>query len=190
MTDVKILKKSGVYDVEKMRTILLMNAEFNMNNKRLGRDMTCHAEKHGALAREQYGSCRNHQCILVALNKQLTMDLLRQTCRARALCANNTKSCYDHIVHNIGTLCMRRPIKSMFANLQRVSHKIQTAYGVFTKTYGSDKDPAPGQLGGHQHPTDQHDANRWLWLLAFHRSHSLGNCLCMLRIRAYQSRST
>jgi hypothetical protein len=33
MTDVAILKKAGVYDVEKMRTILLMNAEFNINNK-------------------------------------------------------------------------------------------------------------------------------------------------------------
>ncbi len=75
VTDVEILKKAGVYDVEKMCTILLMNAEFNMNNKKLGRDMMNHAEQHGALAREQYGSRRNHQCILAALNKRLTMDL-------------------------------------------------------------------------------------------------------------------
>jgi hypothetical protein len=33
MTGVAILKKAGVYDVKTMRTILLMNAEFNMNNK-------------------------------------------------------------------------------------------------------------------------------------------------------------
>jgi hypothetical protein len=56
-----------------------MNAEFNMNNKKLGRDMMAHAEKHKAIAREQYGSRRHHQCILAALNKRLTMDLLRQT---------------------------------------------------------------------------------------------------------------
>ena len=31
MTDVEILKKAGVYDIEKMRTILLMNSEFNIN---------------------------------------------------------------------------------------------------------------------------------------------------------------
>jgi hypothetical protein len=37
--DVKILKKMGIYDVELMRTIQLMHAEFNMNNKKLGRDM-------------------------------------------------------------------------------------------------------------------------------------------------------
>ena len=95
MTDVEILKKAGVYDVEKMHTILLMNAKFNMNNKKLGCDMMHHAKKHSALAREQYGSRRNHQCILAALNKRLTMDLLRQTRRAGALCANDAKSCYD-----------------------------------------------------------------------------------------------
>ncbi len=37
MTDVEILKKAGGYDIEKMRTIMLMNSEFNMNNKKLGR---------------------------------------------------------------------------------------------------------------------------------------------------------
>ena len=153
MTDVEILKKAGVYDVEKMRTILLMNAEFNMNNKKLGRDMMHHAERHGALAREQYGSRRNHQCILAALNKRLTMDLLRQTRRAGALCANDAKSCYDRIVHNIATLCMRRlgmpknPIHSMFATLQSASHKIRTAYGVSDKTYGPGRDPPLQGIG-------------------------------------------
>ena len=77
MTDVAILKKAGVFDVEKMRTICLMNAEFNMNNKQLGRDMMANAEKHGAIAREQYGSRRHHQSILAALNTRLTMDHLR-----------------------------------------------------------------------------------------------------------------
>ena len=33
ITDLQILKKPAVYDVEKMRTIQLMPAAFNMNNK-------------------------------------------------------------------------------------------------------------------------------------------------------------
>jgi hypothetical protein len=153
MTDVEILKKAGVFDVEKMRTILLMNAEFNMNNKKLGRDMMSHAETHKAVAREQYGSRRNHQCILAALNKRLTMDVLRQTRRAGALCANDAKSCYDRIVHNIATLCMRRlgvasqPIKCMFTTLQMASHKIRTAFGVSDKTYGPNRDPPLQGIG-------------------------------------------
>jgi hypothetical protein len=70
-----------VYDVEKMRTILLMNAEFNMNNKKLGGEMMANAERHGEIAREQYGSHTHHQCILAALNKRLTMDCDRHAVR-------------------------------------------------------------------------------------------------------------
>jgi hypothetical protein len=60
ITDVEILKKAGVYDIEKMRTISLMDAAFNMNNKQLGKDLMKHAEKLNNLAREQYGSRKNH----------------------------------------------------------------------------------------------------------------------------------
>jgi hypothetical protein len=149
MTDVAILKKDGVYDVERMRTILLMNAEFNiMNNKKLGRELMVNAELHGEIALEQYGSRRHHQCILAALNKRLTVDNLRQARRAGAPCANDAKSCYDHVVHGIATLAMRRmmgnlanPIELMFSTLHKASHKIRTAFGVSHKTYGQGRDP-------------------------------------------------
>jgi hypothetical protein len=39
ITEVKILKKAGVYDIHLMRTIQLMNSELNLNNKKLGHDM-------------------------------------------------------------------------------------------------------------------------------------------------------
>ena len=45
ITDVAILKKAGLYDVEKMRTIQLMHAEFNANNKHLGRMVMRNAEE-------------------------------------------------------------------------------------------------------------------------------------------------
>jgi hypothetical protein len=103
------LKKAGVYDVELMRTIQLMHGEFNMNNKKLGRDVMAFAETHKALlAPEQFGSRKNHQSVLAALNKRVTMDLLRQRHQAGALCANDAKSCYDRIVHNVATLSLRR----------------------------------------------------------------------------------
>ena len=142
ITDVEILKKSGVYDVEKMRTIQLMEAEFNMNNKKLGRDVMAFAEKHKALAPEQFGSRKNHQSVLAALNKRLTMDLLRQRRQAGALCANDAKSCYDRIVHNVAVLAIRRlgmataPVHCMFETLQRATHHVSTAFGVSAKSYG------------------------------------------------------
>jgi hypothetical protein len=152
-TDVEILKKAGVYDVEKMRTILLMNAEFNMNNKKLGRDTMHNAETHGTIAREQYGSRKNHRSITAALNKRLTMDVLRQRRQAGALCSNDAKSCYDRVVHNVASLSMRRQgapknaCKCMFWTLQKAVHKIRTAFGVSTKTHGGKRDPPYQGLG-------------------------------------------
>jgi hypothetical protein len=78
ITDVEILKKAGIYNVELMCTIQLMHAEFNMNNKKLGRDMVSFAELCCALSAEQFGSRKHHHAILAALNKRLTNDLLRQ----------------------------------------------------------------------------------------------------------------
>ena len=142
ITDVEILKKAGVYDVELMRTIQLMHAEFNANNKKLGRDVMAFAESCQALAPEQFGSRKNHQAILAALNKRLTMDILRQRRHAGALCSNDAKSCYDRIVHNVATIALRRlgmpsaPVRSMFATLQGSHHHISTAFGVSKRHYG------------------------------------------------------
>jgi hypothetical protein len=64
-----------------------------MNDKKLGRDVMAFAEHYNALAKEQFGSRKNHQSILAALNKRLTMDLPRRHSQAGALCANDAKSC-------------------------------------------------------------------------------------------------
>jgi predicted metal-binding transcription factor (methanogenesis marker protein 9) len=43
ITDLAIEKARGVFLAHKMRTIQLMAAEYNTNNKQLGRDMMNHA---------------------------------------------------------------------------------------------------------------------------------------------------
>jgi hypothetical protein len=100
------------------------------------------AEESYILAREQFGSRKHHQSITAALNKRLTMDLLRQRRQAGALCSNDAKSCYDRIVHNIASLAMRRtglpaePIKLMFESLQKAEHRVTiTAFGISEQTY-------------------------------------------------------
>jgi hypothetical protein len=108
ITDVEILKKAGVYDIDKMRTITLMDAAFNMNNKKLGRDLMIHAKDNQNLAREQYGSRKYHQSSTAATNKVLTMHLLRLRRQSGALCSNNAKSCYDRILHSVAALAARR----------------------------------------------------------------------------------
>ena len=153
ITDVEILEKAGVYDVELMRTTQLMQAEFNMNNKKLGRDVMAFAEQHAVLAPEQFGSRKNHQSVHAALNKRLTMDLLRQLRQAGALCSNDAKSCYDRIVHCIVAIALRRlgmaaaPVKSMLATLQKAKHHVSTAFGISAKTYGSRRNPPLQGIG-------------------------------------------
>ena len=147
ITDVEILKKAGVYDIDKMRTITLMDAAYNMNNKQLGKDLMAHAEELGNIAREQYGSRKHHRSNTAATNKVLTMDLLRIRHQAGALCSNDAKSCYDRIVHSIASLALKRQgappgaVHSLLLTLQQSSHKIRTGYGTSRQKYGKDRSP-------------------------------------------------
>lgn len=144
ITDVQILKKAGIYHVDKMRTIMLMHAEFNMNNKLIGKIMMEFAERFYLLAIEQFGSRQDHQVVAAALNKRLTFDILRQKRLAGAICANGAKSCYDRIVHNIAAICMmragapREAVWSMFKMLKNSVHHIKTAFGVSNVSYTAD----------------------------------------------------
>jgi hypothetical protein len=133
--DIMLEKKPGVRHINTLRAILLYEADFNQNNKRLGREMLHQAEKHNAVAPEQYGSRKNMSTVDQSLNKTLTFDLWRQQRQRGALCSNNAKSCYDRIVHNVASLCMQRvgtppgPIKSMFQMIQSLSHHVRTVFG-------------------------------------------------------------
>ena len=73
-----IEKKAGEFHVRNLRTILLLEADFNQGNKRLGRELMFNAEKLNRLAREQYGSRKFYTAINQGLNKRLTFDIWRQ----------------------------------------------------------------------------------------------------------------
>jgi hypothetical protein len=92
ITDVEMLKKAGVFDVESMRTTQQMHSEFDMNDKMLGQDVMAFAKLHKALAEEQFGGQKNHQSVLEAPNKRLTVDLLRRRRQAGALSAPTMQS--------------------------------------------------------------------------------------------------
>jgi hypothetical protein len=107
MVDVLIPKKSHSSLVKKLRIIVLFYALFNMNNKRVGREMIANAERLHQIPWEVYGGRKRHRAIKCATNKVLTMDKARLEHRSMALCSNDAKSCYDRILHAITTICMR-----------------------------------------------------------------------------------
>jgi hypothetical protein len=77
ISDFAILKKSGVFDVELMRTIQLMVASFNMNNKHTGRTVMTRAEQLRLIPPEQSGFRKKKRSVLTLLNTVLTMDISR-----------------------------------------------------------------------------------------------------------------
>jgi hypothetical protein len=56
MVDVLIPKKATSAAIEKLRIIVLFHALFNMNNKRVGREMIANAERLNQIPWEAYGS--------------------------------------------------------------------------------------------------------------------------------------
>jgi hypothetical protein len=99
-----LINQEGNYNADKLRTIVLLDPEANQNFKFLGRTIMAHAEKHGQLAPEQYGSRKMKTAILHVLNKRLSYDILHQTETAGAICSNDAKSCYDRILHSVHLL--------------------------------------------------------------------------------------
>ena len=69
ITDFQILKKKGEFSVESMRTIQLMVAAFNMNNKKTGREAMARAEHLHLLADEQAGTRKNRKASIAAQDK-------------------------------------------------------------------------------------------------------------------------
>ena len=95
MTDFQLLKAQGVHRVDKMRTIKLMPAQFNENNKKLSRDMMHHAEEAQMVASEQGGSRKSHSSNVLGVEVGLNFDILRQKRWAVAHVGLDASQCHD-----------------------------------------------------------------------------------------------
>ncbi len=69
-------KSPGNFNVEKLRIILLFEANFNSNNKWISWAVMRNVEALNLLAEEQYGSQKHKAAVLQCLNKGLFYDLL------------------------------------------------------------------------------------------------------------------
>ena len=141
--DLAILKKSGNFNIDKQRTLGLLDTEFNHINKVTGYEAMHNALKNGCIAKEQY-SRPNRSAIDHALNRTLTFDHFLYSRRPFCLASCDLKGCYDRIVHTAAALALRRigvqpqKVQSMFSSIQRMIHKIRTVFGDSDTTYGGD----------------------------------------------------
>ena len=140
-TDVMILKKAGLYDVEKLRTIVLYESDFNHNNKYLGKASIDYLQRNNSLAPEQY-AVAGKKAIDHSVNRRLLFDYQRYQKESISMASCDLKSNYDRVAHTPATLVLNssgipiQPIISMFETIQDCQHTTRTAYGNSTLTYG------------------------------------------------------
>jgi hypothetical protein len=83
----------------------------------------------------------------------LCNDILRFRHLSAAIVSSDAKSCYDRIVLWIAALALRRlglgkgPVQEMMITLQLAVHRINTAYGDSSATYGGSNDPPHQGVG-------------------------------------------
>ena len=144
-TDVMLLKKEELFLLTKLRTIVLYEADYNHENKRLGRTAMKLAIKNNHIAPEQFSRpSRNAQENVIC--KRLVFDYCRGKKKPFGMCACDLKSCYDRIVHTAASLALQRigipvgQIRSMFGAVQKLVHRIRTLYGDSDCFYGGEHD--------------------------------------------------
>ena len=140
-TNVMILKKEGLYDVDRLRTIVLYEADFNHNNKYLGKSMMEHTMRSNLLVKEQY-SIPGKKAIGHVINRRLIFDITCYQKTSLALTACDLKSCYNRIANIPAYLAMTSygykptPIFSMFTCIQDMKWTTRTIFGDSTKVFG------------------------------------------------------
>ena len=131
-----ILEKSpGNCLVTKLRAILLMEADFNANNKIIfGDRMMEVVRKHNLMADEIFSE-RGRTAEDGALSKVLFYDIVRQFRLPAAISSVDAANCYDSVAHAIASLifqAMGVPVKGAMAMLEAIQdmkYFLRTAYG-------------------------------------------------------------
>jgi len=149
-------KVPGCRRPEKLRAILLMEADYNFGNKLFfGYRMMHCAESIGVIPREIEGSRKVHRAVDVALNRCLIWDALRLKRISGILTSVDAATCYNWMAHSIISLCTRRlempqvVINSLLSMIQQMRFYLRTAFGDSDTFYGGSlDDPLQGCCQG------------------------------------------
>ena len=154
--DVQLLKRSQDYRAEKQRTILLLEADFNMNNRTIGSDAMRAGERANIFTKDNYGGRKKLRANEIAMNSTLTHNSIWGRRGRAIIMSNDAKGCYDRIAHIVVKLALRRlgipkpALQSMIKTIQHMEHYIRTAFGDSEQGYKrKHNDPPPqGVLQG------------------------------------------
>ena len=153
---VMLEKIKGVMKVDKLRAILLMEADFNFINKLMfGNRLIKQCTKFKRFPDELYGGLANRSAQEVGVNRRLILDLFRVKRRNGAIAGVDATQCYDRIVHSLAILLSRNegaplnPLLCMFGAIQGMNYFLRTTFGDSIKSYGGrQKIPFQGSCQG------------------------------------------
>lgn len=141
--DLSILKRSGDFNIDKQRTIGILDSEFNHMNRDTGRQAMRLALQKDEIAVEQY-SRPQRSALDHALNRVLTFDHFKYSRKPYCMASCDLKGCYDRIIHNAAAIALirvgvpKQKVFSMFNSIQKMIHKIRTVYGDSEISYGGE----------------------------------------------------
>jgi len=141
---VMLEKIAGISLVNKLRAILLMEADFNMHNKLLfGKRMLDNARANGIIPPEQYSE-QQSTAEDGSWDKILQSDLSRQMRTPLAIISADAGNCYDRIHHAIIALVFRAlcmsvgTIAAMLLSIQLMKFYLRTGWGESQRFIGGD----------------------------------------------------
>ena len=101
-------KIKGNIKVDKLRAILLMEADFNLINKLMfGHRLMRQCASHRRIPKELYGGLANKSSQEVAINRRLVLDIFCLKRRCGAVAGVDAAHYYDRIVHSLAILLSR-----------------------------------------------------------------------------------
>jgi hypothetical protein len=141
---VMLQKVFGCSLITKLRSILLMEADFNRANKTVfGIRMLLNARKHNMMPEEIFSE-RNKMADNGTLTKVLAYDIICQTKRPAGIALVDANNCYDRIAHAIASLVFQSfgvppaAVESMLTTIQEMKFFLRTGFGDSTD-YASSK---------------------------------------------------
>jgi len=143
---VMLQKIFGCSLITKLRSILLMEADFNATNKiEYGVRMLSNVRKYRLMPDEIYSE-RNRLADDGTLSKVIFYDIVRQLRRPACLAAVDADNCYDRISHPIASLTFQAfgvptsAIESMLSTIQDMRFYLRTGFGDSEKFAGGPKE--------------------------------------------------
>ena len=151
-----IEKIKGVIKVDKLRAILLMEADFNFINKLMfGNRLIKQCTKYNRFPKELFGGLANKSAQEVGVNRRLVLDLFRLKRRNGAVTGVDATQCYDRTVHSLAILLSRNegapinPLICMFGAIQGMNYFLRTTFGDSKRSdVGRQKIPFQGSCQG------------------------------------------